>query len=175
MPQQHGRKDTVTLFQLLGLTGTATIDNRAAVNMLTEMGVRAKDVRKVSTRVRKIYRRAEKQRFDTRGPGWAPLKPSTVERKARANADPRILRARGDLYDSLVKTRAEHQVNVKRSDSFRFGTSVPYARYHEYAKKMGGPQRMPNRELVGLSETDLHDVAGVLSDFIVLGLSGGSE
>lgn len=168
-------KDTVTLFQLLGLTGTATIDNRAAVNLLTEMGIRARDVRKVSTRVRKIYRRAEKQRFDTRGPGWAPLAESTVERKARGNLDPRILRARGDLYDSLVKSRAEHQVNVKRPDSFRFGTSVPYARYHEYAKRIGGGQRMPNRELVGLSETDLHDIAGVLGDFIVLGRADESE
>ena len=171
----RGSKDTVTLFQLLGLTGTVTVDNRAAVNMLTEMGVRAKDVRKVSTRVRKIYRRAEKQRFDTRGPGWAPLAQSTIERKARGNMDPRILRARGDLYDSLVKSRAENQVNVKRPDSFRFGTSVPYARYHEYAKKMSGPGHVPTRELVGLSEHDLHDIAGVLGEFIVLGQYAESE
>lgn len=171
----RGSKDTVTLFQLLGITGAATIDNRAAVNMLSEMGIRAKDVRKVSTRVRSIYRRAEKQRFDARGPGWASLAPATVARKARAHLDPRILRARHDLFNSLVKSRAANQVNVKRPDSFRFGTSVPYARYHEYAKPIGRAQRMPLRELVGLSEHDLHDVAVVLSDFIVLGASGGEE
>lgn len=155
--------DVKGLAQALGLViedrGTA-----AATHDLAQLGVRAKDVRKVSQRIRTVYRKSERQRFNARGPGWPPLAESTVETKRRKGLDLRIMRARDTLADSLIKSRAPQQINERRPDGFRFGTRVRYAYYHE--KGMG---RLPVRDLINLTADDRKQIDNILMQFIVEG------
>jgi len=157
-----------SLAEVLGVQ-VKTKGKEKTVTMLEQLGVRAGDVRKVSGRVRKVYIASEKRRFDSDGPGWPPLRESTVARKARGNLDPRIMRARGDLAASLTQGSGPQQIKRKRRDGYQFGTKIRYAIFHQEGR--GVDERL----LVEMSDSDTAQMNDVLQQFIVTGEGADSE
>lgn len=131
------------------------------VYALHELGVRAGDVRRVSSTVERVFHESERRIFDRAGPGWPPLAASTRQRKQREGLSPELLRATDALYESL--TGGAGGTELVTRDSFRFGTSVPYARFHE------GGEGVPRRSLTDLTPNDRKQVTQALERFIVDG------
>lgn len=73
--------------------------------------------------------------------GWAPLAPSTLQKK-RSQV---MMVESGRLMGSLTNRGGENVFNVT-PNSLEVGTSVPYAGYHQH-----GTSKMPARMLVGWS------------------------
>lgn len=135
-----------------------------ATQHLGDVSKRAGDIKKASFRVRTIYRQAEEKRFQTRGGGsWPPLKESTRESKARHNSDPRLMRASNALYRALTSPRARGQIDERDTDEFRFGTTIPYARFHDTGKGV------PARKLIDLTANERQDIDDALGDYIARG------
>jgi phage gpG-like protein len=106
-----------------------------AAKHLREMGDNAGDARPAFRRIEQELRREESHWFESRGGGaWAALDPVTAAHKGSGD----ILVASGRLRSSL--TGSPH-VEASRS-VLRFGTDVPYARFHEYGTK-SMPKRPP--------------------------------
>lgn len=134
---------------------------KAAID-LRQLGERSSDIRRVSEKVRSIYRKSNERRFDTSGSGtWPPLAADTKERKARAGLDPRPMRATGALYRSLTSPRASDQVDRRDPTEFRFGTTLPYARFHDLGT--GGEKK---RELIELTPAEQHQIRKIVSAYI---------
>lgn len=127
--------------------------DKAAVN-LRDLGDRGSDIRRVSEKVRSVYRKSNLRHFDGDN-RWKPLAPLTVERKAREGLDPRTLRASGALLKSLTAPRASGQVDVREKTEFRFGTSVPYAQYQN-----------PTRDLIDLSHSERRTITDLISAYV---------
>ena len=136
-------------------------DDVAAAH-LEQMGSRAADVRPAQAMLDPIFADDSRKRFDEQGPGWARLSDAAQDQKAAAGLDPRILRATGALYDSLV--RASSGPPSGSRDSLALGTDVPYARFHQH-----GTQYMPERKPVDLSTTARRRMEQMLSDYITEG------
>lgn len=97
--------------------------------------------------------------------GWAPLAPATVARKAAAGLDPRILHATGKLAASLTEPLGGGDaIREVAPDEMRFGTTVPYARFHQL-----GTERMPQRRPIELRERDRRALVQTLQRFLVTG------
>lgn len=95
--------------------------------------------------------------------GWAPLKPSTLAKKAAEGLSPNILQATGALMESLTSVGAGNREVVTR-DSLIFGSSIPYGRYHQ-----SGTSRMPKRRPIEFSETDRRGFMRTLQRYVVTG------
>jgi phage gpG-like protein len=106
----------------------------------------------------------ERRQFQSQGAfasaGWAPLAPSTVRAKARRGLDPRILHATGRLAASL--SGGAGRVEIVSSSQLIFGTSVPYARFHQ-----SGTARMPRRRPIELREQDRRAIVRTLQRYLV--------
>lgn len=87
---------------------------------------------------------------------WAWLQPGTVARKS----EPRILFETGALEASLTGGRGRIR-DIKR-DELRFGTSVPYAGYHQ-----SGTRHMPARPVIDFTEADKRAMIRKIQRFIV--------
>ena len=129
---------------------------------LAAVGKRGSDIRQVANQVRTIYLRSNQRRFATNGGGqWPSLKPSTVDRKARQGIDPRPLHgATGDLYRSLTSAHAAEQIDTRDRTELRFGTTVPYAGFHDQGKG-----RM-HRELIELTAAEREQVSQTISAYV---------
>ena len=77
---------------------------------------------------------------------WLPLSPAT--RKQRKQLNPRILRHRGLLYQSITYRLG--------SDRLQIGTNSIYAAIHQFGGKAGSGQKVtiPARPFLGLSSAD---------------------
>jgi hypothetical protein len=134
---------------------------QAAVD-LRELGDRGSDIRRVSEKVRRVYRDSNERRFATQGLGsWPSLADSTDDRKAREGADVRPMRRSGALYRALTSARANDQIDVRERTEFRFGTTLPYAGYHDSGT--GGEKR---RELVELTPAERRQVDELIEAWI---------
>jgi phage gpG-like protein len=136
---------------------------------LLRLGDRAADARPAWNAIIDRLLLLEREQFDSEGGrasgGWKPLAPSTVADKARRDLDPRILHATGRLRDSLTRRTGGDAVRESHPNEMRFGTDVPYARYHQQ-----GTGRMPRRREIELTETDRHQMfVQVLQRFLVTG------
>lgn len=131
-----------------------------AVSDLAKLGERGSDIRRVSEKVRSVYRKAEERTFDQSGPGWPPLADTTRDRKLREGLDPRPLRATGALYRALTAARAAGQIDIREPTEFRFGTTLPYARFHDSGE--GVPQRKP----IQLTVAERRQIEQLISAFI---------
>lgn len=144
-----------------------TVDERGAnvaAKHLRDMGRRARDTRDSSYKVRTIFRKAEEKRFASQGAGtWAALKDSTSDKKRRLHQDPRVLRATNALYKSLTAPRATGQIDERTPDSMRYGTSVPYAAYHDQGKGV------PKRRLIDLQPAERDEITKAIEDYIATG------
>ena len=135
--------------------GKATLDLRA-------LGVRASDVRPVKRQLREVFTRSERRRFSG-GADWPPLAPATVERKAAAGLDPRILRATNALYRSLAEG-GRGSVEEAGPGHVAFGTSLHYARFAEH-----GTKTAPKRELVELRPSEVSEMTRIVGKHITEG------
>jgi phage gpG-like protein len=134
---------------------------KAAVD-LHQLGERGSDIRRVSEKVRSVYRKSNERRFASDGAGsWAPLDQATKDWKSRRNIDPRPLRgATGALYRSLTSPRAANQIDRRDKTEFRFGTTVPYAGYHAFGK--GSMHRDP----LELNAAERDEITRLISAYV---------
>lgn len=130
---------------------------------LVRLGERASDMGPALRQVASQLRRAELERFDRQGPGWARLQEETLRAKVRKGLDPRILRATERMRNSLIGRGSEHIEEITPV-SLRFGTAVPYARFHQT-----GTSTMPQRRVVELAEPQKRAIVKTVQRWIVTG------
>lgn len=110
----------------------------------------------------------ERQQFDSQGQfsgGWAKLAESTIAAKAAAGLDPRILHATLLLEKSLTSPGlAPSAIREVTPEGFRFGTSVPYAKYHQT-----GTRRMPRRRVLEFTPGTRRDIVKRIQRFVITG------
>lgn len=115
--------------------------------------------------IAQLLRRYERRQFTSQGAfasgGWAPDAESTVRLKAAKGLDPRILHATGDLEQSLTGSSGGH-VEVVAAHQLVFGTSVPYARFHQT-----GTSRMPRRRPLEIRERDRAELVRIIQQHLV--------
>lgn len=112
---------------------------------------------------------------EQREPGgmpWAPLAPATIARKGARSGiigqHSTILVDTGRLFESLTLALGTSDTIWTTGDDFLvFGTSVPYAIFHET-----GTSRMPARPHVGLNEETVDKIGDKVAEFVVDKLRG---
>lgn len=102
--------------------------------------------------------RFEKER-DPEGQRWPAYSPNTTFAKGRNK--PRMLRDRGELYDSLT-----YQVLTGRSVAV--GTNKRYARIHQLGGKAGRGRKVtiPARPYLGLSNEGAEEILQIVTDHL---------
>lgn len=140
--------------------------DRAAASSIREVGERGSDIRGASAKVRTVYRQAQERRFRSSGFGtWAPLKRSTVAIKASAHKPSEPMVRSGALKRSLTAARASAQVDERTKSELVFGTTLPYATFHEEGKGKA------KRSLVDFPEKDERAMAEAMRDYVTEGRS----
>lgn len=147
---------------------------------LLRYGRNVTDARPAFRAIARILETATRRNFSTAGqasgPRWASLAPSTKARKRALGLDPRILRATGALFESLVATQdgqAGHVEQVGRA-SLRWGSNVAYGVFHQSRKprKLNpatGRPILPHRPPVRLNERTKRDAVKELQRHIAGG------
>jgi phage gpG-like protein len=131
---------------------------------LHRLGARGADIRPTQERVRGVYLQSTERRFRSRGDGtWPPLQDSSRERKARAGVDPRPLRWTQALFESLTLQSGPDQINQADPTEMRFGTDVPYARFHDRGAGV------PRRKLIELRPAEQKQIAGIVEKYVAKG------
>lgn len=108
---------------------------------LMGMAQRAGDIRPAWPAVKQRAAEGFENTFQSQGPGWAPLRPSTVRQRISqgySGTSPILTRSR-ELRDAYT-------VNLKyrgTASTITFVISVPYGKYH-----LTGTRRMPAREVL---------------------------
>lgn len=107
------------------------------------------------------------EQFDTEGSrsgGWVALSPRYAEDKlARWGSQP-ILVASGGMRRSLIGASGASIRRQLGGDTLEFGTSVPYAKYHQT-----GTSRMPMRKILDLTSDDRRTVMKMLQRHLFTG------
>lgn len=128
-----------------------------AARHLEGLAQRAEDARPFFERVSNILLSEERALWRTQ-PGWVPLDPDTVRRKAREGVSPRILRATGALERALTVWGAEGQRLEIQGDRLVFGIDpdgpVSYGMYHQYGQ---GVPRRPIMQTTRSTRTRVRD------------------
>jgi hypothetical protein len=131
-----------------------------AVTDLHKVGERGSDVRRVSEKVRSVYRDSNRKRFAGYA-RWKALDEDTLERKRRAGQDTRINRQSGALEKSLTAARANDQIDVREPTVLRFGSTLFYARWQDK-----GTKTQPKRKLIAISKRDKEKIIGLIERFV---------
>jgi phage gpG-like protein len=148
---------------------------------------RAEDSSEGFREVVRILRESVVENFATRGVAggsrWRDLLPATIAAKRRKGLDPRILRATGRLYGSLVGPeastgRARHDLSGAfipggrdhieeiGPTSMRWGSRVPYGVFHQSS----APRRViPYRPPVSLTDRRKREITKALQRSMVEG------
>ena len=141
--------------------------DKVAAERIAAVGKRAENVRPVKPDLDALFRQDEEQRFTLNGPGWLPLKESTEALKEAQGWEAGILRRTGELERSLTSALAGEGLELSLMEgggsTLAFGTSVPYARYHQYG--LG----VPKRELIDLSPRTIERMTETAQAYIVEG------
>jgi phage gpG-like protein len=148
-------------FFQLSIHGDVQVSRR-----LERFAHRAGDASPLWHNIIEYLERAEVRQFNSQGAtgsgGWKPLASTTKEYKRLAGLDPRILHATLALRDSLTKGGGD-AVRVVTDQSMGFGTTVPYARFHQLGE--GVPMRKP----LELTEGQRKTIAKRIQRWIVTG------
>ncbi len=103
-----------------------------------------------------FYRKTNKvfvsQGSSNAGGAWNPLSAKYLKRKVKKFGNRPILEATRKLRKSLTNPRADGSVVVIEPTEFAIGTSLTYAKYHQF-----GTSKMPQRVLVAFTEQDRRD------------------
>jgi len=123
---------------------------------LQRLARRVGDPHPALERMRRMLARGEQEVWSTQGSAigfhWAT--PAEADRKS----DPQLLVATGALRASLTNEGAGELAGELE---LRFGTDVPYARFHQH-----GTSRMPARPIMGMPPDVDHGVTGLLAQLI---------
>lgn len=85
------------------------------------------------------------------GGSWKALDPATAARKARLGLDPRILFARGRLYDSFTRRGSRFMRSHVTNEEIFLDSTLPYADTHQF----GDPERgIPARPFIDFTPVD---------------------
>lgn len=136
--------------------------------VLSRVTDRAQNLRPFLDRIGEYLREVAQEQFESEGGrsrAWRPLSPGYAAQKLARFGQRSILVATGDLRDSLSRTGGRHIEQVIGEDSLKFGTSVPYASYHQ-----GGTERMPQRRILDLVEDDRQHIMRDLQRHLFEGL-----
>lgn len=146
-----------------------TVGADKAAKTINDTGKRANDARPAASKVRTAYREVELNIFAHNGgaQAWEKLKDSTRENKRRRNQDHGVLRASGALYKALTAPRAKYQVDDRAAHEFRFGTTLPYAVFHEEGK---GQAKRPTQ---AFTQAQQRHINKAIEDYIATGHTGG--
>lgn len=131
-----------------------------ATKHLHELGERGSDVRRVSEKIRSVYRESNRKRFGGYA-RWKPLDDDTIESKRKQGLDTRVLRRTGALEKSLTAARASNQIDERGKEIMRFGTTLFYARMTDK-----GTKHQPKRKLIGISKKDKEKIVGYIERYI---------
>ena len=118
--------------------------------------------------VEKVFHKMEEIRFDSEGPGWAPLAASTLAFKDMNNYPSDILIRTGDLQQSLLGY--EGSISELTPDTLEVGTSIDYAQYHQK-----GTSKMPRRPLISISQSATQVFAEMVSAYLAEGTTAEPE
>lgn len=118
--------------------------------------------------VARILSAATARNFATSGASgghpWRALAPATLARKRRLGLDPRILRATGRLYSSLVDATSPDHVQQITTESLRWGSTVDYGKYHQSTRPRA---KVPYRPPVAFSENAKRNVVRELQRALI--------
>jgi phage gpG-like protein len=154
-----------TRIKLLGgelLQGDPTQQNVVIRNALVESKRRAHDLRPVYERWLPTWLEQNRRVFAAEGlPGpWAPLSPAYAAWKAKRYPGKSILRRTDRLYESLTQ-RSPDTVWEITPRTIRFGTRVPYWKYHQT-----GTRRMPARPPLVLLDATWQDLVRQVNAYV---------
>ena len=112
-------------------------DHRRVAGNVDAMTRRARDLRPIWPAVARELAAGERRHFAVGRAGlWPEAKDSTVRRKARANLPNVLMRAQGDLEDSLTVLGNRNMVLDARRLSLRFTTRVLHARWQNPSRPL---------------------------------------
>lgn len=145
---------------------TFTVDGDEQINrQLSRFGDDVKDFSSFFRQVSERLQRASKELFDAQGRGWAPLSPAYAEWKAKHYPGKTILRRTDALYNSLAG-RGRGHVEEIHPLQMRWGTEIPYARFHQR-----GTSKMPQRRVIDLVEREKVQIMKDLQYYVVKGFT----
>jgi phage gpG-like protein len=131
-------------------------------------GMRATEAEPAFHAISDKMQEGERMQFDTEGGygsgGWTPLKPATIAAKAAAGLDPRILQATTTMMQTLSED-TEGSIREVSPMGLKFGTSVPYAIFHQQ-----GTKKMAMRKPVEFPEMERREFVKILQRWIVEGV-----
>lgn len=149
--------------------------NNVILERLRSLTARAADLTPYFTAITASFRSSEMQRFDQEGPGWAPLKQSTIERKLRAGSGTpyTILERFGGLRGSLTGMGAGGFVRMTAigdDQMLYIGTAILDDYGSTYANRhQGGTKYMPARPVVAIKDTTVEGWAASLREYLAGG------
>lgn len=122
-----------------------------------------KDFTAVWEKVSDWLKRRTKRQFDNQGGDnrWQALSIGYAKWKQIEYPNKPILQRTGRMIDSLTEATAD-SVNRASKTSLEFGTSVPYAKYHQ-----AGAGDLPQRKIFDLNEKDRKSLTGVIQRELV--------
>lgn len=118
------------------------------------------------------------ENFDRGQSAWEPLKPQTLEQRARrGNPGTNILEDTLALEGSLVNSRKD-AIQIIDANTVSYGTSIPYASIHQYGLPVRNiPKRpfMPDRNQMAGFVAVMQAKINTLVSGIVLGVKGAAK
>lgn len=126
---------------------------------LQRWGQSLEDPRPAFDRVVRRLNQSEEQVFATDGNAIGHAWPAAVEPDRKINSQ--LLVATGALRASLVGQTGE-SIRMTGSTELRFGTTVPYAHFHEY----GAPgHSLPARPMIGMTDQVRQAIANEIHSY----------
>lgn len=126
---------------------------------LRRYATQIEDARPAFTLMVRALRRSEQETFSSQGAALGSRWPAAADPARKV--DPRLLVASGDLMNSLAGQTGESVAEIGPT-RMKFGTGVPYGRFHEY-----GTGRMPARPFLGLSDNQARELLNIMHDYSV--------
>lgn len=116
----------------------------AAISRLDKLDMAGRDLGLAFYTIAQKLQEYERAQFESEGAygsgGWAPLKPAYKAWKERRYPGKPILQREGDLMASLTEDAAPGAVREVGPDHLVFGTSIEYAKYHQYGTEKMVPR-----------------------------------
>ena len=150
------------------ITIEVDIDADAVLDRLEKMKERSKKMKPVFYWAKRELELKYAANFALNGlpsGGWSPLSPRYASWKAtHVPGAPPMIRS-GKLFRSVTELE-DSRVNVISDSGAEFGTSVEYAKFHQY-----GTSKMAKRKVIFTPVGFTHDLAGVIAKYIIHGTS----
>jgi phage gpG-like protein len=151
--------------------GRITIDVEVeaddVLDLLDKMDDRIGDMRPVFRWTKGYLETANAANFAANGlptgQPWKPLDAQYGAWKARNYPGTGMLRQTGRLFRSLTSL-SDSSANIISKDTATFGTSVEYAKFHQY-----GTTKMPKRQIVFTPREFPKELGVTMAKYIVLG------